>query len=326
MSNVSFLFIIYSCKKRLNLANQLYDMLNNQLNNSKVYIIYGDNTIDTEYILNDDKYLVLNVGDYYEHLADKTTKLMKIINQIFPNIIGCFKCDDDIIPSINALNASIEYFTHNNIQYAGTIIHNHNIHYSSWHIGKANDNAFNVPLLAYPSICCAGPLYYINKEAIEKFTNIEKDNYMIMEDLYLGYYLNKCNIYPTRLELYTDHIIYKDRVSLHTNNQIGKIYIKLHGGLSNQFIQFASGYGLAKKNNKILICICDDKSFKINNKNLLFIQFENLENNIYTYNDNDNNSNIDVNIQKNIYLNCIFNNELYFSEYKDEIYNLLIKF
>ena len=86
--NCPVLFIIYSCKKKLQLSEQLYDMINDKLYNCKVYLMYGDDTIENEYKIVNDKYLILNVGDYYENLTDKTIKLFNVIEKNFPNVKG----------------------------------------------------------------------------------------------------------------------------------------------------------------------------------------------------------------------------------------------
>ena len=37
-----YIFIIYSCKKNLEKANKIYEKINNQIDNTKIYIIYGE--------------------------------------------------------------------------------------------------------------------------------------------------------------------------------------------------------------------------------------------------------------------------------------------
>ena len=110
------LFIIYSCKKKLDLSEQLYDMVNDKLKNCKVFLMYGDESISEEFKIIDNKYLVLKVPDYYENLREKTIQMFSAVENAFPNVKGCFKCDDDIIPCIKSLNIYIEYFLKHNIK------------------------------------------------------------------------------------------------------------------------------------------------------------------------------------------------------------------
>jgi len=63
-----FIFVIYSCQKNLEIANKMYRMYfsNTELLNSlnvKVLIMYGDTTISNQFLVKDDKYLVLHCED-----------------------------------------------------------------------------------------------------------------------------------------------------------------------------------------------------------------------------------------------------------------------
>ena len=102
-----FFFFIYSCKKYLKKANLLYDLLSNRINDCKIYIIYGNPAL-SNYEIIDDKYLVLNTGDNYEDLTNKTLCLLKTALLMNPEIRGFFKCDDDIIPNLTYINNTIE--------------------------------------------------------------------------------------------------------------------------------------------------------------------------------------------------------------------------
>ena len=74
-----YIFIIYSCKKNIDNANKIYDKIYGKLENCKIYIIYGDESILIRYKILDDKYIVLNVNDDYEHLNKKTLMLLQVI-------------------------------------------------------------------------------------------------------------------------------------------------------------------------------------------------------------------------------------------------------
>jgi hypothetical protein len=83
-----FLFVIYSCKKNLEKANLLYSILKNRLEFCKVVIIYGDPTINDTFISNNDKYLILKCGDFYEHLSEKTVCLFRTVRLLYPELKG----------------------------------------------------------------------------------------------------------------------------------------------------------------------------------------------------------------------------------------------
>jgi hypothetical protein len=75
-----YIFVIYSCQKNLEIANKMYSMYfsNTQLLNSlkmKVLIAYGDTTISHQFLVKDDKYLVLHCEDDYENLVFKRHQL-----------------------------------------------------------------------------------------------------------------------------------------------------------------------------------------------------------------------------------------------------------
>ena len=77
----------------------MYNLLINKIN-AKILIIYGDNTIQNDYMIIDN-YLILKCNDNYEELSNKTLKLLNVISKF--KIKHLFKCDDDIIPNISKL-------------------------------------------------------------------------------------------------------------------------------------------------------------------------------------------------------------------------------
>jgi hypothetical protein len=344
--NNEVLFIIYSCKKKLNISEQLYDMLNNNLLNCKVYLMYGDNSIDTEYKIIDNKYLILNVSDYYENLNSKTTCLFRVIESIFPNVRGVFKCDDDIIPSIQEINHYIDFFLKTNINYAGNI-QVHNDHESYFHIGKSNDKRFDeTPTFIAKSAYAAGPLYYLSKTAIILFNRSDRKLNLFNEDNMVGYYLNQSNIVGENYNLYVDNFKFGVAKNYqNTNNQTKKIYTKIHGGLGNQLFQIAAAYGMAKKYNKILIIVSDDTTIYsllhnsylnvyidtiFKGKDLRFIYNENkIDNSIVRYSDANtidcysyNEDLIEPSKNEDIFLKGYFQNEKYFEHCKNDIIRL----
>jgi hypothetical protein len=347
--NCPVLFIIYSCKKKLHLSEQLYDMINEKLYNCKVYLMYGDETINNEYKIVDEKYLVLKVGDYYENLTDKTIKLFNVIEKNFPNVKGCFKCDDDIIPSIISINKFIEYFLKNNIPYAGQICAIHEEGQFFWsHKGKTNNPDYGNEAIFIPGCSyAAGPMYYLNRDSISKLNNSE-NRILFSEDAYVGFNLNRYDIFPEYYDLYSDFFGYCYLNSYqNVENKRKKLYIKIHGGLGNQLFQIASGYGIAKKHNRILIIVSDNQPYSFNHnsymnvymdnifkdKNLIFINENNLDNSIKVYSDSDIVGSFVYNdkiikqltengVEKDIYLKGYFQNEKYFKKYKGEIIQL----
>ena len=238
------MIFIYTCKPRLNLALQLYDMLWNVP--VKKFIVYGD-TIDTDYVFTE-KYLVLNVGDYYENLTEKTKKMFQVAEKVFPDE-PVLKMDDDIIPNNELICQHLKSL--HDIYYAGRASWTEDYE-SIHHIGKVKDDKYNVPMYVP---CCngvAGPMYYLRPEAIRI---LNQSSYSFFyEDVTVGYSLNQSGIHPTDIKLYDDHDI---DYTFHNHSNHKKLYVRLHGGLGNQLFQVASGYGIAKKHDMILILVSD---------------------------------------------------------------------
>lgn len=315
------MILIYTCKARLNQALQLYDML--WIIEEKKYIVYGD-SLEEEYRL-EDKYLILNVGDYYEHLTQKTKKMFEVVEKFFPGEY-VLKMDDDIIPNCQMIMNCLHEIKENSILYAGKRAEG-TPHYSCHHFGKVNDPAFNVSSFVPANICACGPLYCLHPDAIS-ILNKETETFLY-EDATVGYLLNKNNIFPTHIEFYDDYNIH---ATFHNHYNHKKIYIKLHGGLGNQLFQVASAYGLAKKHNRILILVSDFSSYSFTHpesdqyaktifKSFHLIHQHHLPS-MDTYCETDN-------IQcfqhqsfignENIFIRGYLQTEEYFKEYKEEI-------
>jgi len=238
------MIFIYTCKANLKLAIQLYDMLWNI--NEKKFIVYGDD-IEKEYEFRDN-YLILNVGDYYEDLTQKTKKMFQVAEKEFPGE-PVLKIDDDILPITSILKNHLENLK--GITYAGRCCYSDE-HESFHHEGKVKNKDYDKPMIVPSSNSSAGPMYYLSSEAVH-FLN-KSDHSFFYEDVTVGYCLNESHIYPTYMKLYDDE---DTSYTYHNHSNHTKLYVRLHGGLGNQLFQVASGYGIAKKHNHILILVSD---------------------------------------------------------------------
>ncbi len=237
------MIFIYTCKARLSLALQVFDMLNTF---DKKYIVYGDN-IDSEYKFTD-KFLVLNVGDDYENLTQKTKKMFQVAEKVFPGEF-VLKMDDDIIPNAALIRLQLESLKE--IYYAGRASWTEEYE-STHHIGKVKDLQYDVPMKVPCCNSVAGPMYYLRPEAIRV---LNQSTYSFFyEDVTVGYSLNKAGIHPTDTKFYHDE---DTTYTYHNHSNHKKLYVRLHGGLGNQLFQVSSGYGIAKKHDMILILVSD---------------------------------------------------------------------
>ena len=240
------MIFIYTCKARLSLALQVYDMLWNVP--EKKFIVYGD-VLEQDYLFTEN-YLVLNVGDDYEHLTDKTKKMLHVAEKVFPGE-PVLKIDDDILPNSSLIRYYLQSLKE--IHYAGCSCYSEEYE-SIHHIGKVKDKSFDVPMIVPCTNSAAGPMYYLSAEAIQI---INQSNFSFFyEDVTIGYCLNQAGIHPIYAKLYDDEDI---DYTYHNHSNHKKLYVRLHGGLGNQLFQVASGYGIAKKHDMILILVSDYK-------------------------------------------------------------------
>jgi len=351
MSNsADFIFIIYTCKKNLDKANTMYNRFLNDsiiMNGLKMtcYIVYGDNKINSEYKIVDNKYLILNVDDGYESLCSKTLKMCKIIYSVHPEIIGCFKCDDDIIINMNSIIFFIESLSKFSINYSGysCMVHekeNNNIHLIT--TGKTTNineqtNKIKTPAALY----CGGPFYYLSSNSLRIINDADENSAksIFYEDLMIGNILNLKSIYPIQSNLYSDDIkAFAVPTSFHNTEKKCTLFLKIHGGLGNQMFQIASGYGIAQKNNMNFFIInsseikqnfthIDDNNYLLqtifNNFQNINFRLINLEGtNHFKEAEEDCFSCKDITFNEDTFLDGYLQNEKYFFNYKKTIISM----
>jgi len=338
-----YIFVIYSCQKNLEIANKMHSIYfsNTQLLNyfkMKVLIMYGDVTIGHKFLIKDDKYLVLKCEDDYENLCSKSLHLFKAIHCLYPNALGCFKCDDDVIINMNSLIYFLNYFkTNNDIDYTGTRLivkekKNNIVHLKYKQMGTTR--TINTPSAIY----CGGPMYYLSKPAISIVSGVNPDDYtpIFYEDLMIGHILNKSKIFPIQTRLYSDYLQEFQSYSFHNTNKRKTLFVRIHGGLGNQMFQVSAGAALAQQHNMNFFIVnssvlkqtfthIDDNNYLLNTVFANFnkidlahinlsqvINFREKEEECFVYNPQ-------IAFDNDVFINGYFQNEKYFLSIKNEL-------
>jgi hypothetical protein len=336
MEEIKYVFAIYSCKKYLETAISMYNMfLKNFLPNFvKIYIVYGDKEIISDFLIKDDLFLVLNVEDTYENLTEKSVYLFRTIIRIHPNVKGCFKCDDDIIPNKNEFIKIIDNIYEDN-HYIGKVVISEK--YSKHHINKVSETHNNISNVENPqTMYCSGPLYYVSNKCMNILLkqNVE---FFLYEDLTIGYNLCKNNIEPFHYEyMYIDdRFQYMNNYIIHNSKRQKLAYFQLSGGLCNQMFQIASAYGISIPYNVHPIFILygclnthtnnNDEYYETILKRVQHINGEfniNFEKKFIEPNDKCFSYIDNILDPTNTYFNGYYQNEKYFKKYKKEIYKI----
>ena len=338
--------IIYSCSKNDKKSQLLYKLLSSITDsNIKIYILNGNTDLIEDYKIIDEK-IYLKCKDNYDGLYLKTKKLFKEIINIFPNLSGVIKMDDDIYPNIDSIKNMINLFMNSNINYCGKVSICQGIYSSSHHISKCEENQNKRPLVLPPCTYVYGPCYYVSKKAINYFNKNCKE--FFAEDIMVGLTFENSIIKPLDYPSYYDNKSY----SYHTNIQNFRderqhdflTFIRLHGGLGNQLFQVATGLSYCKKNNSLPILVYDEKwcsHFNINKSlNTLFKNINKLSYTDFEKLDIDyklikpENNLLDAykyfslpeikTIKNNVLLDGYFQNIQYFYDNLEEIKNLIL--
>ena len=352
MENPNFIFIVYTCKKNLEKAELLYKRYLNGLPLTNFYkikplILYGDETLDSDYIIKDNKYLVLKTNDEYHSLCLKTLRMCKAIHALFPSAKGMFKCDDDMILNHAAIEDFIHFLNIFPIHYSGNsrTVHekqNNNMHLRNKDVALVTSATEKITTPA--AVYCGGPLYYLSHTALGITNNVRESSVsnIYYEDLMIGYILNSCSMYPIHSQnIYDDNIELFSGLpaSFHNTYKKNNVFLRIQGGLGNQLFQIAAGFGIAQRNNMNLFIIntsdikqtfthIDDNNTLLNGLFEKFpkihmnaIQLEGMlhikekEDDCFTY--------TNITPECDIFLDGYYQNEKYFSEDKKQFFSML---
>jgi len=276
-----FLLAIYSCRARFYLSEMLYEWMAGKIKRCKVVIVYGNPDLEAPYCLENDKYLAVRSGDYYEHLSEKTTAMMESVLDLYPNIRGVLKCDDDMIPSLLHMNQLVDFFCQNpTIHYAGKRLVSKKEHLSKHHVGKTFDRNLDKYEAQLPACACAaGPLYYVSRAAMQTFAKTPKTRFIFNEDAMVGFYLNTANIFPVHIVTYIDSYLGVGTVMNYqnANRQTKRVYVEICGDPLSYNDKYMRGLEIANFHTRILVVVAEKGV--VQNEHLLSILPEHVPEN-----------------------------------------------
>ncbi len=252
--NNRYLFAIYSCWNNQLKAETLYRLLYGRLNPQifHLIIVFGVNPSSSNAVCNL-PHVILDCGDGYADLSDKTISLIKFYKQSNHNYEGLFKCDDDILPNFSFIQKFVDSHRLKTIsfQYAGFRIEL-----------KENRSVFNSKTKKFDDIpkCtyCTGPIYFLGNQAIDILCRLfnrsnDDDNKRTFirheaEDIMIGINLQNNGIVATQAHIYKDDIKLFPYFNIQNIRERHKfVFGRLIGGLGNQIFQAAATFGIARK-------------------------------------------------------------------------------
>jgi len=197
---MSFLLIL-SHKRSIFRESQRHHILSTNNGEFIFYYFIGDVNLESDYLVDEVNNIVyLKVPDNYESLSLKTYYAMKFISENYPNITGVFKTDDDIDLDLDKLYTCIN--ENMDVPYFGNVVSNKSYN-STYHFSKCESPEMNVKQILVPDCTyCPGGGYYISNSSIGNIlSNLKVFQEIIFEDVAVGVSMNKCNIYPLKIDI-----------------------------------------------------------------------------------------------------------------------------
>jgi len=155
------------------------------------------------------KRLVVRTEDDYDHLCDKMLKALKAIKQIYPDVTGVFKIDDDVFLSLPRFQEWIQDYyknTHQTIDYAGIRCKRMD-YWSYYHYGKCSSPRMNnIPMYVSRVVYAQGPFYFMSRKSVDILLKNMKPHEHLYEDYLIGKTLNAHGIVFVDAHFYTESL------------------------------------------------------------------------------------------------------------------------
>jgi hypothetical protein len=241
-------------------------------------ILTGDPTLDVDEKIIDDKHLIIKCNDGYESLCQKTIMMIQSIKQLYPDVKGVLKCDDDIIPNIIQLKSLIELVNNDpNIHYLGHKAEYSDNYWSEWHYRKCSNDSYDTPKICKKGVYASGPLYYVSKTSMEMISNGNiYYNTFIFEDNAIGVYLTERGINVYDYKTYSDTPTDCNICCIQNNDNHRFLYIKVEGPgpeLENQLPQINDILEIAQKHKRFLVLLYDPSDISQSEMETVFSKF-----------------------------------------------------
>ena len=155
-------------------------------------------------------------------LTHRPLEMFRAIRTRFPTMVGCFKCDDTVIPNVLQLQGLLNYISNSTIDY----------------LGKVNPE----------SMTCSSPMYYLSRRAIVFLDTLDilDEPVHLTTEIMIANHLRKMGVLPDDYsQLYSETIQDMNTMSAIMTKPL--LYVKIDGGIGNQLFQIASAYGIAKR-------------------------------------------------------------------------------
>jgi hypothetical protein len=245
-------------------ANLLYDLVSPRMQlKCKSLILYGNPELDVPYKITDDgRYLVIKCEDHYEHLCKKTITVFSVIQELFPNMNGVFKCDDDIFPNIAKIGELIDYIDMSTprIDYLGHKCTYDEISFTEWHYNKCSSDIYNVPKPCQKTSYASGPFYYVSAKSMKIMaTSSINYNSVFFEDNMVGHILENAGIAVYDYMTYYDENVYH-KGNIQNKDGMHFLFMLIHDGIETveTTMKLVSNISSkARESNRFLILLYD---------------------------------------------------------------------
>jgi hypothetical protein len=230
---MTIVILLLSCKKN---HHKVVNSKNLWLNSCKLpfVVVTSDETIDKEYIINNQN-LVVQCPDNYDQLSTKVYLSLKAIDKIFQPS-GILKIDDDMLIDNQKLQEFVNSLTED-IHYAGSFAKDLDF-WTNFHYGKCESDHLNKTLQYVPANdYCRGPAYYLSKKSIKIIVQSMDPKLHLYEDVAVGLTLYKNGIKATHVKFVSDFLEYF----------INDGYIGLHDNNNNDFESIKKQYQINKQ-------------------------------------------------------------------------------